>query len=278
VRKFSKEKLNLEITDQYGSYVQLKEKYVTYTVSAAEQYELEHYLWHYPLVGKLPYKGFFTSEEANEEAKKMKSKGYDTYVRGVTAYSTLGWFNDPVLSSMMRYKDHHLVDLIIHESVHSTLYIDSEADFNEQLATFLAAKGTEIFYKEREGENSKTLELIKKDNQEQKMFSNFISSELKQLKKWYKDNRGKLDDKKRKLKFKEISARFLSEMKPKLEVRRFPVLESGDFNNAYLMLHKTYVEDLSAFEKAYEAKDSKFKKFLEFAKSLEDSDDPKTML
>ena len=146
-REFAERHLGLTKTNNYTSFVTLDRPDVSYVISAAPEYKLEAYLWSYPIVGSLPYKGFFEEAEAKEEATKMHSDGFDTHVRGVSAYSTLGYFNDPILSSMVRYKDEDLVNLIIHESVHATLYVKSSADFNERMAVFLGNKGTEAFYR-----------------------------------------------------------------------------------------------------------------------------------
>jgi len=145
-RVFAENSLKLKKTKNYTSFVQLDRPYVSYILRAAPIYELKHYLWSFPIVGDLPYKGYFSEEEAKSAAKDFSHKEYDTYVRGVTAYSTLGYFNDPILSSMLRYQNHDLVNTIIHETVHATIYIKNNADFNERLATFIGNKGAELFY------------------------------------------------------------------------------------------------------------------------------------
>ena len=274
VRQFATEELGLEASSQYDSYVELNRPYVTFTVNAAPKFSLEHYYWHYPLVGELPYKGFFVLKEAKEEAKSLQKDGYDTFVRGVTAYSTLGWFDDPVLSSMMSYREHRLVNLIIHESVHATLYIPSKADFNEQLATFLGNKGTQIYYRKTEGAESPALSLIEEESHDETLYSEFISREIEDLKDWYESRKGKITEAEKRERLKAISQRYTEDLAPRLKVRNFQILASGDFNNAYLMLQKTYVEDLSRFEKAYQKQGGDFKKFLAFVKNLEDSETP----
>jgi predicted aminopeptidase len=170
-RIFAFEKLKLKETKNYSTYIDLGRPFVTWVVQAAEKWEMKNYEWSYPVVGKMPYKGFFNEADAKEEAEVMREKGYDTYVRGVSAYSTLGWFQDSLLSSMLRYKEHDLVNTIIHEIVHTTIYIKNNADFNEKLAVFIGAKGSEMFYRDLEGEHSKTLELIKNENADDVLFA-----------------------------------------------------------------------------------------------------------
>jgi predicted aminopeptidase len=178
---FAESDLGLAHTKSYTTFVQLNRPYVTYVLSAAPKNELQAYKWWYPVVGSLPYRGFFDPESAKDEAEKMKAKGFDVYVRGVSAYSTLGWFSDPVLSSMLGYRDYDLVDTVIHETVHATIYIKSEADFNERLAVFFGNKGTQEFYKKREGPESKTLKDIASDHADEKLFADFIFKEIKKL-------------------------------------------------------------------------------------------------
>ena len=96
-KSFAQSQLKLESTKNYSSYVRLNDPYVTYAVSAARPYEMKAHLWSFPFVGKVPYKGYFSKEEALEEEKDLQKEGLDTYVRGVAAYSTLGWFNDPII-------------------------------------------------------------------------------------------------------------------------------------------------------------------------------------
>src|SRR5262249_33798482 len=121
VKKFAEEKLSLTSNRNYLTYVALDRDSVSYVLQVAPFNELSHYEWDYPIVGKMPYKGFFNKDLAKEEAKKFPEEKWDTYIRGVSAYSTLGWFHDPVLSSMLKYSDHELVDTIIHETVHANV-------------------------------------------------------------------------------------------------------------------------------------------------------------
>ncbi|NJL24961.1 MAG: aminopeptidase, partial [Calothrix sp. SM1_5_4] len=143
VKKFAEEDLKLKPSRNYTTFVQLDEPYVTYIVQASDAWELKPYLWHFPLVGKVPYKGYFRKALAEEEAAGFDRSKYDVFVRGVSAYSTLGWLQDSVLSSMLRYDDTDLVETIIHETLHTTLYIKSAAEFNERMATFMGTRRDE---------------------------------------------------------------------------------------------------------------------------------------
>ncbi|WP_374029707.1 aminopeptidase [Bdellovibrio bacteriovorus] len=279
-RKFAEKDLHLKPTKNYSSFVQLDRPYVTYVVSAAPRWELKHYQWSYPFVGKMPYKGYFNENDAREEEKDLQqNENLDTYMRGVSAYSTLGYFNDPLLSSMLRYDDYDLVNTIIHETVHATLYIKHAADFNERLATFLGNKGAEQFYLKKEGPDSKTLLQLRKENDDAKAFSKFISTELAALEKWYKDLPA--DDRsedKRMERIRQIQEKFTTELQPHLQTdnhKKFPELK---LNNARLLVYKTYMQDLSDFQTLYELLGSDYSRFIENCKALEKAPDPTAAL
>ncbi len=291
-KEFGERALGLKKTSNYDSYVKLERPYVSYVVSAAETTRLESHLWKFPLVGSLPYKGFFNPEDAKSEAEDLKKEGLDTYVRGVSAYSTLGWFDDPILSSMLRYSDYDLVNTIIHESVHATLYIKSQADFNERLATYIGNIGADLFFREKEGAASPTIAEAKRDGDDEALFSKFISSEVDQLKAWY-ENQGLSPEqqekpsaeflKKRSDRLAEIAARYQKELRPKIKSERYAKfldreLSAETLNNARLLAWKLYVYDLSDFDRLYDKLGRDPKKLIEFAKSLEKEDDPEAKL
>lgn len=278
-REFAENELHLKPTKNYSSYVELDRPYVTYVVSAAYRWELKHYQWSYPLMGKMPYKGYFNEDDAKAEELELQKENLDTYMRGVSAYSTLGWFNDPILSSMLRYDDYDLVNTIIHETVHATLYIKNSADFNERLATFLGNKGAEQFYLNKEGANSPTLQKIREENEDSKKFSAFISNELKELERWYKElPPDKRSEDERQNRIHQIQQKFISTLQPQLKTdayKKFPELK---LNNARLLIYKTYMQDLSDFEKLYDSLNKDFSKFIEKCKTLEKSSDPSSAL
>jgi predicted aminopeptidase len=275
-RVFAFEKLKLKKTDNYNSFIDLKRPYVTWVVHAAEKWQMKNYEWKYPIVGAMPYKGFFTEAEAKAEAEEMLKQGFDTYVRGVSAYSTLGWFTDSLLSSMLRYKNHDLVNTIIHEITHTTIYIKNNSDFNEQLAVFIGNKGTELFYKDLEGPDSATLKLIAEENEDDRLFSEFITAELMSLEKWYVENPESLakNEVARTARLNEIHDRFEKDLQPKLKTTVYAKFTKEKMNNARMGLYKTYMQNLNDFEDAYIRHDSDLLKFIEVVKKLESSKDP----
>jgi predicted aminopeptidase len=280
-RVYAFEKLKLVHTENYNTYIDLKRPYVTWVVHAAEKWQMKNYEWKYPIVGAMPYKGFFNEVDAKAEADEMLKKGFDTYVRGVSAYSTLGWFTDSLLSSMLRYKDHDLVNTIIHEIVHTTIYIKNNSDFNERLAVFIGGKGTEMFYKDLEGEDSSTLKTIQAENADDKLFSTFITEELQSLEKWYIDNPAIVtarDETARTARLNLIHENFEKKLAPMLKTNSYAKFSKEKMNNARMGLYKTYMQGLNDFEDAYQRHGGNLLNFIDVIKGLENSKDPETDL
>lgn len=148
-REISKLKLVEEVTHyasgqlgfpdngSYKHYVALERPYVVWNVFAAQPFSFDSKNWCYPIVGCVTYRGYFDQSSAEQYAQTLSRQGYDVYVGGVAAYSTLGWFNDPVLSTFLRRQDYQLVALLFHELAHEILYIKGDTTFNESFATAL---------------------------------------------------------------------------------------------------------------------------------------------
>lgn len=276
VREFTHSHLKLKIKDNYTSYVKLDRSHVTYVVNASPKWELKNYNWDYFWVGEMPYKGFFNIEEAREEAEILKKKDLDVFLRGVSAYSTLGWFNDPILSSMLTYEDWDLVDTIIHETIHANIYIKNSAEFNEQLAMFLGKKGMELYYKHLEGEESLTLKKAANEEKDELIFRNFLHQEVQNIKSFYTNiPQDKRSEEVRQEYFNGIQSRYEKNIRPQLSQRNFDGAFKKQFNNAYLMLYMTYNEGQDDFEKLWTKVGNQFDSFLNSIKSLEKSKNPR---
>lgn len=148
VLKFCRERLGLEPGKSYTSYVRLPpDQPLTWVVQAAEKRELRRKSWWFPVIGEQPYLGFFVKDDALQFAKTLKKQGLDTRVAGVDAFSLLGFLSDPIYSSMIDGRSLvEVVDLVIHETVHRTLYVPDQPTFNESFADFVAKQGTILFF------------------------------------------------------------------------------------------------------------------------------------
>lgn len=269
VREFSEKTLGLKASKNYSSFVKLERDAVTYVVSAAEKWQLKNYQWSYPFLGKMPYKGFFVKEDAIEEAESMKTKGFDVYLRGVSAYSTLGWFNDPIVSPMLKYSEEDFVDTLIHETVHVTLYIKNSSDFNERMAVFIANEATLQFYKDKEGIYSDKIKKIHDEKIDSELFSKFISEEIDELKNWYLQQTSNSDEESRRARIESIKTKFKEKLLPQLRTKSFQSFANAELNNARLGLYTTYTKDLNDFAELFELSSRDYRRFLEYCRSLE---------
>ena len=142
LRSFAKDQLHLPADKSFHHYADLGRDYVVWVVYAAPEFSVEAKAWWYPIVGSLKYRGFFDEKSAKQTAESLKRQGYDVLVGGVEAYSTLGWFADPVLNTFLRRDEADLAELIFHELTHIKLFIPGDTDFNEALATAVGQEGT----------------------------------------------------------------------------------------------------------------------------------------
>ncbi|WP_397382177.1 aminopeptidase [Prosthecobacter sp.] len=140
LRAFAASDLHLP-TKSFGKYCDLKRPFVVWVVYAAPEFSIESKKWWYPLVGSLKYRGFFNEKDAAVEAARLKKKGYDVFVGGVEAYSTLGYLADPVLNTFLHRSDGELAELIFHELTHAKVFIPGDTDFNEAFATANGQEG-----------------------------------------------------------------------------------------------------------------------------------------
>jgi predicted aminopeptidase len=126
-----------------------------WVVQACEPFALQPKVWDFPIVGTVPYKGFFNKEKALDLRKELETEGYDVSVRNPGGWSTLGWFTDPILSGMLDRSEGDLASLIIHEMVHATVFVKDDVDFNENLADFIGDTAAYYFLKYKFGADSK---------------------------------------------------------------------------------------------------------------------------
>ncbi|HVR84786.1 MAG TPA: aminopeptidase, partial [Planctomycetota bacterium] len=154
VKSFGENELGLARSANYESFYDTKGQPITYIVSACRKDRFQPYTWWFPIVGEVPYKGFFSKEDAQAEAAGLEQQGYDVALGMAAAYSTLGYFPDPVLSTMLDYPDEHLAALILHELTHGTIYLPGGSDFNEGLASFVGWQGALEFARKERGISS----------------------------------------------------------------------------------------------------------------------------
>jgi predicted aminopeptidase len=141
VRNFAEKNLQLPVKNHYLSYVEVNRPYVVWNVFAAPEFSLKPRTWCFPVVGCVAYRGYFSEQDAYRFGDSLKQKGFDVYIGGAIAYSTLGWFDDPVLSTFLNLNEADMAALIFHELAHSVLYVSDDTAFNESFATAVEQEG-----------------------------------------------------------------------------------------------------------------------------------------
>jgi len=275
VRQFAMDQIGLNADRSYTKFVDVGRPFVVYGLSAAPKDALKPYTWWFPIIGRMPYKGYFKEELALREAKTLQERGYDTYVRGVSAYSTLGYFNDPILSTMLAYHEFSLIHTIIHELVHRTVWIDGSVSFNESFANFVADKGVKAYLTHRDGANAPSYQLYQDIQADREVFRAYMLDIMSQLEALYREpisHEAKLE--RREAIFEAARTNYPSvfnEMKTKSYRQYF---EREPLNNAVLLSFRRYNQDISFFEDALAKHGGDLGRMITAFKQLEEKDIP----
>jgi len=232
------EQMGLKATPNYQEFVDLRRDAVVWVVSACEPLKLEAKRWSFPVVGGFSYIGWFDRERALSMRDRLRDTGLDADVRGAAAYSTLGWFRDPVLSTLIRKEDPFgFIETLIHESVHATLHLKSLSTLNESLAQFVAEKLTPLYLEKSRGkEAAKEFDLDLKESRRRKALIREAYSDLEIL---YNSGQDEATQRER----KRIR---LEKLRGELQ---WP--QSRELNNATLVQFSTYESGAVGFEKLW---------------------------
>lgn len=201
LKKYSVDSLNYKRTKNFTSIYNQKSAAILWVITASSKYKIEPYYWKFPVVGRVSYKGFFDKQKAIAAKNKLIVEGYDVDLRSVSAWSTLGWFSDPVLSNMLQKSKGNLCNLIFHELFHATYYAESSVDFNENLASFIAHKATIQYLKN----DSIELKLYLESYSDNLLIEKHISNELIGLNHFYDSIAAYPESRKHILKLKKLS-------------------------------------------------------------------------
>lgn len=148
-RHFARHQLHLPVGDAFSEYAELDRPWVVVNLVAVPEFSLNAHKWCYPVIGCQSYRGYYDLNDARQEEQKFQEQGYDTFIGGVTAYSTLGWFDDPLHSGFIALSEDRMVALMFHELAHQVVYIDEDTAFNESFATAVELEGLRLWLEQQ---------------------------------------------------------------------------------------------------------------------------------
>ncbi|HZO81996.1 MAG TPA: aminopeptidase [Candidatus Binataceae bacterium] len=247
VREFARQRLGLNVGGAYATISEVDKGAIVWVVMAAPRDSLQPYTWWFPIVGEVPYRGYFDKADAEAEASAMEARGYDTLVRPAVAFSSLGFFNDPLLSNLLRLDRVELAGVIIHELFHRTYFLAGDVRFDESAATYVGSAGAVKFFEATEGANSADAEAARGVLESDLKFARFLARESERLRKLYEGGLPQAEILKRRAPiFAEINADY-ARLKPQLSgLERFD-LDKVAINNAVLINYLIYFHDLDNF-------------------------------
>lgn len=184
IRLFAADKLGLPVDSQYSTYVDLERPFVVWNVFAAPTFSLDPLTWCYPVAGCVSYRGYFDEAAARTFADELSDTGVDVYVGGIAAYSTLGWFSDPVLNTILNRQEHQLAALMFHELAHQVVYVPGDTGFNESFATAVEREGQRRWLQANTTDAGRRAELEAAINMElmrQQQFVELVQAAVKDL-------------------------------------------------------------------------------------------------
>jgi predicted aminopeptidase len=269
IRQFAADELKEPVDDNYIKYTDLHRSCVVWTVVVSPALSLEPKTWWFPIVGRVSYRGYFSEDAARRYAEKWEKKGWDVDVGGVTTYSTLGWFRDPLLNTFIYESESDLADTIFHELAHRHLYVPGDSDFNEAFATAVAAEGVRRWYLATQ--NSKEYEDYLTGHRREREFIKLVLAARNRLQPVYADT--KLSDTE-KVQRKEGIILNLRDAYAKLKTK-WGVTKSGydnwfskPINNAKLNYIATYYDLVPGFQAVLKAQGGDIGKFYEATDAL----------
>jgi len=284
IRSFASEYLGLAESKNYTKYVELDRSFLASVVSASAKDSFTRYEWNYPVVGRMPYKGFFDLKGAQKERDRLERKDLDVWIRSVDAFSTLGWFNDPLYSYMRNYSPDRLAELIIHEQVHATVFFRGQVQFNEELAQFIGSEGARLYMEMRYGLNSDEYRKMLVSEIDSRSYIAFLQELIEELDVLYAagnpshnrsgsssvtghSGREEILMEKEKIIY-AAKVRFDAEYDERFLSDNFRGFTRLPVNNAYLDLFRLYYDEDNFYIDLYERSGSNLPAFIAAAKTL----------
>jgi predicted aminopeptidase len=261
IREFAWLELGLAENSNYSQFAPTGRQAVTWNVVAAPEFSLEPKSWCFPVAGCVSYRGYFEQSSAEAFAARMKTKSYDVMISPAIAYSTLGWFEDPLLDTMLQYSDAQLAGIMFHELAHEKLYVKSDTAFSEAFAGFVEETGVQLWLQKTD--QIQQLEQWQARKQAAMDFNRLLQDTRKQLQDVYVSN--KTEEEKLLLKkesFEELKQNYQGLVEHQWNgLDYFALWMTGELNNAHLSLMNSYEGGNCAFSALYAEADRNLETF-----------------
>lgn len=249
-RAFARDSLGLDAKESFTTYTQLRRDTLVLVLSGVYPDRLKQKTWWFPIVGSVPYKGYFDVDHARHAADDLKKEGFDVYLRPASAFSTLGWFNDPLVSSTLRADSIDLVNTVIHELTHNTYYAPGGATFNESFANFVGSRGAAAFFRSRGSTDA--AEEAEARWYDDRVLGAFWGSLYKRIDSAFKAHPGD-SSRARRIAVRDTIYRaardtLIHVLGPRLRVIGPHVLERMRIDNAAVMARRVYLTDVNLFD------------------------------
>jgi predicted aminopeptidase len=262
-RRFAVEQLGLVAGESFTTYAPVRHDTLVLVLSAAYRDRLEPLEWWFPIVGRVPYKGFFDFVAARRERLALERRGFDTVLGASSAFSTLGWFNDPLLSTTLHHDTLDLANTVTHELLHNTVFLKGQVEFNESFASFVGARGAAAFFRsrgadaaavrvEREWEGDKRLSVF------WRALAHTIDSAYAR---WPRDSAARV--RARDSVYARARLTFVDSLAPLLPTVPRLRAEQIVLNNAVLLARRAYAHDLDLFEGVLQAEGGDLRRTIE---------------
>jgi predicted aminopeptidase len=282
-RRFAADELGIDVGESYTMYTELDRDTLALVLSAAPKDRLAPKTWWFPIVGHMPYKGFFSEDNALDEQADLEREGFDTYLRPTAAFSTLGWFNDPILSTALDTDDVEVVATVLHELSHQHLFVPGQVGFNESFATFVGRAGAVRFFCTRDGGGPDTVKCLRAQARwrDYQRFSAWLDPFVAELEALYGDTSTSSEEKVlgRESVFARALERFDTELAPTFESIGFGGFRETPLNNATLLGRILYYHRLADFQGLLDAHGGDLPTTLDYlTMHAPDADDPFALL